>query len=307
MRQEVTLESHTGLRNLDMSLLLVSKQLNSECMDILWGCNTVVYTPFEVHRHTEHVLQGLGPLVAARRVAMNIDMTVGGYDIKTVAGALEALGKWSQSGSLEEVTIIVVNERRKPFEERDPKTEQRMVYKTSLERVIRFKTGKSTETRPGVSPSEAPEHAKRCFQGYLSALRDARDGSLAHLRRKMVVNTNFGRLSAQGQQNYLREASMDPNELMKELNGALGGDLVVDGRLCYRNGEKIVDAFQTFQGISYQDLRETERTNFGNTEEDRAVSKANTVAETSDQNPFRRAVHWAQLLEQQASVFDLVE
>ena len=307
MRQEITLESQTGLRNLDMSLLRVSKQLNSECRDILWGRNTVVYTPFEVYRHTEHVLQGLGPLVAARRVAMNIDMTIGRSDVKTVAGALKALGKWSKSGSLEEVTIIVVNERRKPFEERDPQIEQRMVYKTSLERIIRFKTGNLMENLPGVPASEAPSQAKRCFEGQLSALRDARNDCLAHLKRKMIVNTNFGRLSAQGQQKYLREAFMDPNKLMKELNEALGGELWIDGKLCFRNGEQVMNAFQTYQGNGYQDSRETERTYLGINTEDPGLSKTTTTADTSIRNPLGRTVPWGQLLEQQASVLDLVE
>jgi hypothetical protein len=43
------------------------------------------------------VLQGLGPLAAARRVAMNIDMTIGGSDVITVC--------WSAGGSWEMVKV----------------------------------------------------------------------------------------------------------------------------------------------------------------------------------------------------------
>jgi hypothetical protein len=170
---------------------------------------------------------------------------------------------------LEEVTIIVVNERRKPFEERDSQIEQRMVDKISLERAIRFKTGNLTENLPGVPASESPSQAKRCFEGHLSALCDARDDCLAYPKREMIVNTNFGRISAQGQQKYLQESFMDPTKLIKELNEALGGELWIDGRLCFRNGEQVMNTFQTCQGNVCQDSRETERTYLGINAEDR--------------------------------------
>jgi len=207
---------------------------------------------------------------------------------------------------LEEVTIIVVNERRKPFEERDPKTEQQMVYKASLERVIKFRTGKSTENLPGVPASEAPEEAKRRFKGYVSALRDARDGYLAHLKRKMVVNTNFGRLSSQGQQRYLREALMDPNELMMELNEALGGEIWIDGKPCYRDRKQIMNAFQSCQEDDRSDSPETEGADLVIATQDQGIS---TLPKSIDapRRDIPGRTPWGQLLEEQASVLDVVE
>ena len=304
MRQEITLESHTGSRSLDLSLLLVSKQLNRECKDLLWGRNTVVYKPFEVYRHTDCVLgKGLGPLAAARRVAMRVDMTIGGLDIKAVAGALEALGSWSKSGSLEEVTIIVVNERRKPFKERDQIIEEEMAFKASLEKVIRFRTGSSLEGARGVN---APEKAKGCFQGYLSALRDARDGCLADLKRKMIVNTNFGSLPSQEQHKYLREASMDPNELMMELNEALGGELWIDERLCFNDGEQVREAFKPYTNEGFPGALEVKGTDLVVAAQDDRISKIPKEIDSPSRGSGDRTP-WGQLLEVHASVLDVVE
>ena len=269
MRQEITLESHTGARILELSLFRVSKQLNAECKELLWGRNTVVCNPFEVQRHTDG-LSGkvLGPLVSARHVAMHVDMTIGGLHMEGIARALKVLGKWSKSGSLKEITLIVVNERRKPFRERDDKEEKFLGYRASLERMIRYRTG-----------TDDIIQAQQCFQGYLSLFRDARDGCLADLRRKTVVNTNFDRLSSQDQRKYLREACMDPNCLMLELNEAFRGELWVDGTLSFKEGEQIRDAFQPSldnghsQGIEGADLVVTA--------EDARTSKTPEPAETS--------------------------
>ena len=306
MRQEITLQSHTGSPTLDLSLLRVSKQLNRECKEVLWR-NTVVYRPFEVYRHTNCISETRsGPLSAMRRVAIQIDMPIGPLDVDGFAWALKSLGNWSKYGSLEEVTIIVVNERRKPFEERDPKTEQQMAYKASLERVIRFRTGRSTENLPGIPASEAPEEAKRRFKGYLSALRDARDGCLSHLRRKIVVNTNFGRLLSHGQQRYLREALMDPNELMMELNKVFGGELWIDGKPCYTGGKQIMKAFQAFHMDDHSDSQEAKGANLIFFGQDQGVSNMMKPVDIPEPHIPGRAP-WGQLLEEQASVLDVVE
>jgi hypothetical protein len=304
MRQEITLESHTGARSLDLSLLRVSKQLNRECKELLWGRNTFVYRPFEVYRHTDSALEkGLGPLAGARHIAMHVDMTIGNLDIEAVAGALEALGSWAKSGSLEEVIIIVVNERCKPFQERDPVVETKMAYKASLEKVIRFRTGNSFENPGGV---HAPEQAKECFQGYLSVFRDARDGCLADLKRKMIVNTNFGKLSSQGQHKYLRDAFMDPNELMMELNEAFGGELWVDGRLCFTDGKEIREAFQACLIHDSPAALEIERADLVVTTQDKGVSRTPKVIEIPSRGTTGRTP-WGELLQVQASVLDVVE
>jgi hypothetical protein len=307
MRQEITLASQTGSRNLDLSLLRVSKQLNEECKELLWGRNTVFYKQFDVYRHTNHLSEtGLGPLAAARRVALHVGMTIGGINTDTVAGALKALGSWSRAGSLEEVILIVVNERRKPFQERDIRTEQKMAYETSLERLIRLRTGKSSENLRGTSAyDETPEQVKACFQRYLSVLRDARDGSLAHLKRKMIVNTNFEKMSSQGQHKYLREALIDPNELMMELNEAFGGELWIDGRLWFQDGEQVREAFEA---CHEEDCLEV----MGPHGAHLVVSQHEGVSKIPKEiDPPLRATPdrtpWGQLLEVHASVLDVVE
>jgi hypothetical protein len=306
MRQEITLESHTGARSLDLSLLRVSKNLNRECKDLLWGRNTFVYKPFEIDRHTDGVLKSFGPLASVRRVAVHVDMTIGGRDIKAVAQALEALGSWSKSGSLREVIVIVVNERRKPFQERDPVVEKQMVHKASLEKVIRFRTGNPTTSSRGLQAIEISEQAKECFQSYLTVFRDARDGCLAGIGRKMIVNTNFGKLSSQGQHRYLREALMDPNELMLELNEAFGGELWIDERLSFKDGEQRRKGFQRSLDEDCPEAVDADIADLAITAQDKGTSTApKTIHAPSDD--IRARTPWGYLLEVQASVLDLVE
>lgn len=306
MRQEITLESHTGARSLDLSLLRVSKALNRECKDLLWGRNTFVYKPFEVFRHSEGASEkGLGPLACARRVAMHVDMTIG-RDIDAVVMGLEALGYWSKSASLEEVTVIVVNERSKPFQERDPTVEKEMAHKASLEKVIRFRTGNLLTHLRGLQAVEISERGKECFQEYLSAFRDARDGCLAGIKRKMVVNTNFGMLTSQGRYKYLKEAFMDPNLLMTELNEAFGGELWIDGRLCFRDGERMRKAFQVSMDEDFSEALEAHRADLAVTAHDEGISTLPKAINTSNHN-IRARAPWGQMLEVQASVLDLVE
>ena len=240
---------------------------------------------------------------------MHVDTTIGGRHIEAIAVALEALAKWSKLGSLEEVTLIVVNERRKPFRERDPDVEKQMAYKASLEKVIRSRTGNPLTSSRGLQAVELSEQAKACFQDYLSVFRDARNGCLADVKRSIVVNTNFGSLPTQGQHKYLKEALMHPNQLMMELDVAFGGQLWIDGRLCISDGEQIREAFKSpLDEHRCDEPLESERADSASlaTHEDTAVSRKRTISagRTLD---VRSRTAWRQLLEVRASVLDLVE
>ncbi|KAK2624915.1 hypothetical protein QTJ16_005284 [Diplocarpon rosae] len=63
---------------------------------------------------------------------------------------------------------------------------------------------------------------------------------------RMVVNTGWPRFCHWGKQRWLRQMLLDPNgvnELLLEIHNAFGGQLYVDGLLCFKDHTQILEAY----------------------------------------------------------------
>ena len=115
-----------------------------------------------------------------------------------MSASLRALATWSQNGSLKSITLVTDSDRPRTVEE----------FQEAL--VLR----ESGETADGRLYREAPTWTK------------------------MFINTGWPRFSHWGKQSWLREMLLDPSgieELVREIHEYFGGELYVDGSLCFKD------------------------------------------------------------------------
>ncbi|TAQ83838.1 hypothetical protein B7494_g7838 [Chlorociboria aeruginascens] len=67
---------------------------------------------------------------------------------------------------------------------------------------------------------------------------------LSTVERKLYLGTGFSGLSIESQQAFLAEFSTESAQYILDLNQIFGGDLFVDGFMCYKNGVWIQNGFE---------------------------------------------------------------
>lgn len=68
-------------------------------------------------------------------------------------------------------------------------------------------------------------------------------GQQARFQRKFVINTGWPRFSHEGKQRWIRDLlvneMMETDGLLERLNGTFGGEVYVNGALCFKDGRRI--------------------------------------------------------------------
>lgn len=62
-----------------------------------------------------------------------------------------------------------------------------------------------------------------------------------------AINTGWPRVAHSGTQNWLRETLLDPDQillLLHEMHKIFGGELYVDGLMCYKNHAKVAEGYR---------------------------------------------------------------
>jgi hypothetical protein len=138
--------------------------------------------------------------------------------LENTARALEVLSGWAErAGNLRTVTLNVISKKEDMHELMD----------------LRL-FGESDITLTG---EFNPNVGKKLFNEYLTLLRKSwgkYDGQWAGVDRKLELNVGHLNEHFPGQ----------PGEMVKEMHDAFGGELWIDGRLCYKDGTEVLQAFR---------------------------------------------------------------
>ena len=82
-----------------------------------------------------------------------------------------------------------------------------------------------------------PKGWEKLFDEYLGVLRDSWAGDhsrWAGVKRKLELRVE-----------YVRDGYIgDPREMVKEMHDAFKGELWIDGKLCYKDGEEVLQPFE---------------------------------------------------------------
>jgi hypothetical protein len=144
--------------------------------------------------------------------------------------ALETFVEWCRKGSLKGCTL------RFPY-----KVTRHNGGGTPFEIVLGLRR-MSRQWRSIGAPSTRDCH------DYLNLLKKCgsiEDGFPSHVQTKLIVNTGFLSKSLSEKEEWLDNwLRLDPSGFVAELNDSFGGELWMDGVLCYKDGLKLKDLFE---------------------------------------------------------------
>ena len=180
-----------------LSILRTCRQIHRECKDIIWEHNNLnVHEPTQLfERFKNH--SRLGHVRRIQHVKVCLEL-LDRDELEWMSTSLKGLSAWLQSGSLKSITLTTDSDR--------PRT-----VKEFQEALILREAG---ETVDGRLYRETPTWTK------------------------MFINTGWPRFSHWGKQSWLRKMLQDPTgieELVKEIHDYFGGELYVNGLLCFKD------------------------------------------------------------------------
>ncbi len=188
-----------------LSLLRTCKQIQRECKDLIWHHNRLHLRP---QTQLSQKFKDLLKHGHARRIRL-LKVTLELLDrdeLEWIASSARALGDWCRYGRLESITVVA--EWDKPRDVQEFKEIQNLRrYGESLDG--RLYRDSSTWTR-------------------------------------MIINTGWPRFCHWGKQRWLREMLLDPsgiNALLLEIHNVFGGQLYVDGLLCFEDHKQVVGEY----------------------------------------------------------------
>ena len=180
-----------------LSILRTCKQIHRECKDIIWEHNKLnVQVPTQLlERFESHSRLGYVRRIQHLKICLEL---LDRDELEWISASLKGLSVWMQTGSLKSITLITHSDRPRTVAE----------FQEAL--VLR----EMGETVDGRLYKEAPTWTE------------------------MFINTCWPRFSHWGKQSWLREMLLDPSgieELIREIHVYFGGELYVDGFLCFKD------------------------------------------------------------------------
>lgn len=68
----------------------------------------------------------------------------------------------------------------------------------------------------------------------------------AKLERKLMFSTGWEDLNFEQLQTRIQVLAKDPARVMDQIHNAVGGELWIDGVLCYKNGQRLKEPFKFY-------------------------------------------------------------
>ena len=217
-------------RKIKVSFLRVCKQIYSECSTLFWQLNGIrLQRPNELRSLLSWPSLSKRLVQQLQYVEMDFELFQPRYFLDTQR-ALETFVEWSRTGSLKGCTLRFPHRVLRhdgggtPFE-----------IVLGLIRMSRL-------PRPIGSPSDRDCH------DYIDLLRFCGSvdyGFPSNVEMKLIVNTGFLDRSPSEKTEWLKNwLRLNPSGFLEELNDSFGGELWMDGVLCYQEGLKLKDPFE---------------------------------------------------------------
>lgn len=212
-----------------LSFLRTCKQISNECKDIIWKYNALDIEALIRQKPSNHSsLDYVDDKITSRveAVQMNLCFTdkTRLSDGLVLNGSLWALSNWYR---LKRVTLVARG---------DSDDDPTILGHSGLQAILWY------------SQHGPRSHAAYAVHGdtvYHEVLDILRHFALRepHLEREIIMNLGIPMFDEQGKPARSIKRSKNPAQLLNEVGKALGGRLVVDGELCYENGNVVHEMF----------------------------------------------------------------
>jgi hypothetical protein len=191
---------------LNLSILATCKQIYEECRPYLWKNNA-----FLLNQHKEKLPQLIDSKSCASYLLLDVEHIVLGvqmicnFRLEEEFKSFEFLDQLSRRAKLKKITFFT------------PSWDNMESYCAT------WKTG---------------------FGNYMEMLDEATKGPLATLERKMILCSGYKELTWKGRQSRITNLPKNPTEVMDDLHSSFGGELWIDGVLCYKDGNRLQEPFK---------------------------------------------------------------
>lgn len=213
---------------ISLSLLQTCRQIYEESKEVLWNDNILcflwrrsIWDPKEdaalVHSDSH----------LSRHVrTVELRFTPSPFDLAKVVTFLQPLGEW-ESGDLREVRFTISGMGT-------------MTMFGELVSVI-WRRALRRRTRPNV---ELPNFDSSTLFHILGLAGNEEKGYLRHVRRRLNIELGIRLSSNKARRDWFEvHRPADCEETLKELHQCLGGELYMDGVLCYKDGVRLRETF----------------------------------------------------------------
>lgn len=226
-----TLSDGTMLEDvtISLSILRVCKQIYHESKDILWKYNALrIQRPADLKSFMvwDSLSYQLGRHLQS--VELRFDLFVPRKFADTEK-ALHTFTEWSRTGTLKKFCLVFTK-----------RVNRRTGHDESFQEVLGRWRGLPVW---GATPPPSISDCEK-YMALLRSLNSPEKGFARGVEKKMVLDTGLWTRSPLEKLMWLRRwLPFHPQWFAEELNHAVGGELWMDGILCYKDGVKIEDVF----------------------------------------------------------------
>ncbi|KUJ14653.1 uncharacterized protein LY89DRAFT_686341 [Mollisia scopiformis] len=212
-----------------LSVLRVCKQIYHESKHVLWKHNVLrLQRPEDLATFT--IWDSLSHQLSCqlRSIELQFDLFVPRKFFSTKK-ALQTMVEWSRTGALKNFTLVFTK-----------RVNRRTGHDESFQEVLGRWRGLPVW---GATPPPSISDCEK-YMAMLRTLGSIDKGFAPGVRKKLILDTGLSTRSPLEKLMWLRRwTPLHPNWFAEELNHAVGGDLYMDGILCYKDGVKFEDVF----------------------------------------------------------------
>lgn len=222
----------------NLSLLQTCRQIHEESKDVLWSDNILCFPPRRsIFDPEEDAVFVRSDSYFSRHVrTVELRFTPSPFDLAKVATFLQPLGAWD-SGVLREVRFTISG----------------MGTMTMFGELVSVIWQRAMRRRryPNMKPGGFDSAS---LFNILRLAGNEETGHLRHLRRRLNIQLGIRLSSNKARREWFSvHKPEDCEETLRELHQSLGGELYMDGVLCYKDGLRLRETFAAWEAESIED------------------------------------------------------
>lgn len=219
-----TYERVTSEPVIRLNLLRTCSQIHLEARNILWKHNSLAIAQAStLYLHSRFLDPRFS--YAVESIQMKMDIMASPGALTNMAGTYKIFGNWAQKGNLRSFTLTMLLGAHRGMSALDNLVE----LWSPLQRL--------QHVRPTTDPSET-------LLKTLEKLKEAEEVLPAQLKRRIVFETDWDILPLIAKRNWMKlREKLHPQDVIKTIHDAFGGEFWMDGKLCYKDHVEIERVF----------------------------------------------------------------
>lgn len=210
-------------------LLRANKQIHHESKNLLWQLNALY---IQATDYVTDIMMMESLRYQLSHHIRHVEIDLGSFFLTGVGNtgrALRAFADWSRRGSLEKFTVIFPETIGKVFPH------------------IRPGSSAHNSNPTYSSTYSMPRYFGKVME-YARVLEEAHDGIdedvagfAAHVDKKIIIDTGLDHATLLDKRMWLVQNVYRKNSFTSDLHAGFGGELWMDGELCYKDGVRMID------------------------------------------------------------------